>query len=193
MKKIVLSGLLSLALMAFSSDAMKRELSSDESVEKEEKIKKYTPEEFEQAMAWYDKEEDKKYPNEFYYVPGVSRELALEYCWKICKMRKEFQRAWGYINHNKNQDSPVKRFLSRYSQAVITRAAGLREPNLKENEVGYELPKAIQAIEADGAELSYLATGKRNNPPFTQELWQNHWKMIKKASFIMDEYNAVAH
>jgi len=202
MKKILLLGLLSLALVALSTDAMKRELSSDEPAEKEAKFNKKSVQELlkayeesgdvafiDEVASRMDKKDDEEYPNEFYYVPGVPRKLVFKYCGKMSSECKKFERAWSYCYGNDYPGCSVKSFLSRYLKAVISRAVPLRDSNLQQNEVGNELAHAIQAIEADKAELSYLVTGSRNWPPFTHAEWQKHWKNVEKASFELPGYS----
>lgn len=205
MKKIIISSLLSLALVTLSSDAMKRELSSSsESVEK--KIRFVDPaevkeEEFDQiahqAMKKYDKKQDAFYPKRFYYVRGVPRKLANKYCWKMSELQHGFGNAYGDCNdydegncHDdalgkaelfKSNMQTIRPFVARYTRTIIKKAFSLRSADLPCDEVGDECERAISDIYSDTHSLSYILRGKKFYD-VTKEQLNVKWEQVLQKS-----------
>ena len=210
MKKIVISIFLGLVCVAFSSDAMKRELSSArESVAKKVrfadpvKVKKYTCKKLDQivqkAIKADNKKEDALYPQRFYYVRGVSRKLANKYCGVMCRLQHGFGNAFGDCKdyeeehfHDgkaelfKQNMEHIRPFLVRYTKTVIKKAMSLRSADLKDDEIGDECAQAIETIESNAKLLSYILTGRRKDET-TQEQWHDKWKQILAMSLMHQE------
>ncbi len=133
--------------------------------------------------------EEDKYSKRFYYVPGVSRAVALKYCQAIGNIQSGFNHAWSACENFENgfyaKDSKTRQrrianmrsFVRRYSQAVIAAAYSLRSFDLKPEEIGQECAKAIEHIHTNGTLLKYILLGKKNRKATLMQL-ELQWKRI---------------
>lgn len=191
-----------------SSDAMKRELSSDESVEK--KVRFADPvivvsEKFDQIQKFvkeHEKIEEAHYPKQFFYIPGVSRALANKYLTKMMKLEYGFGSGYGdcvdYDKEDYHDDAPgkaelfksnmrtIRPFVVRYTKTVIKKALSLRSAGLQSDEAGDECEQAIALIHSDKALLSYILKG-RKNCDVSKEHLQEKWKQIVQKSLEHQE------
>lgn len=78
------------------------------------------------------------------------------------------------------EGDPQALLLQRYFRTVISKAVSLRNPELKADQYGDELGRAIILVNSDLRDLTYIATGKYQ-PVLTQEEWNKQWKAVEKA------------